>query len=346
MLPAFIYHDVEAGDFERDLEFLEKNGYQTLTTDEYVRMKCDDEMEKAVLLTFDDARRNFFDVAFPLLQKYHAKATLFVPTRWVDPCQQDITQMQQADLPEFMFMKWDELLVCARSELVDVQSHAHRHALIYSTSELIGFCTPELIAKHDIYDWPMRHEKGIDILGPPPLGTPIYESLPLLSAQHRLLEDDAASDQCRQYVTDNGGGAFFTRSQWPQELRSFHSKITTNAHWTKQSPEDFVALVESEFNRSNECFCQHLGYLPQYLAYPWMLGSGQSLEKAAQSGIKAVFGVGIDYRRVRRHGGPLPAFGRTKCDWLRFMPGEGRTRLRDVVPGKIRSFFDNQHLAH
>jgi peptidoglycan/xylan/chitin deacetylase (PgdA/CDA1 family) len=147
-LPAFLYHDVDAEDFERDLEFLARNGYRALSADEYVGMKLNAETDKAVFLTSDDARRNFFDVAFPLLQQYGVKAALFVPARSMTPSREDGTRIQRDDLPARMFMKWEELLTCSESGLVDVQSRAHRHALVYTAGRLAGFCTPELIARH------------------------------------------------------------------------------------------------------------------------------------------------------------------------------------------------------
>jgi hypothetical protein len=59
----------------------------------------------------------------------------------------------------------------------------------------------------------------------------------------------------------------------------------------------------------------------------------------------AVFGVGLDYGRARRIT-RIPAFGRFKGDWIRFLPGKGRQRLWNVIPEKLRSFSASQHLAH
>ncbi len=56
--PVFVYHEVEAAAFEADLRFLTENGYRTLGADEFVA--CGGRAARAVLLTFDDARRNFW----------------------------------------------------------------------------------------------------------------------------------------------------------------------------------------------------------------------------------------------------------------------------------------------
>ncbi len=89
-----------------------------------------------------------------------------------------------------------------------------------------------------------------------------------------------------------------------------------------------------------------LGTQARYFAYPWMLGSDRSLQAAVETGMQALFGVGFDFGRAHRVSRALPAFGRVKGDWLRFMPGAGRLRLREVVPRKVRLFFSSQHLAH
>jgi hypothetical protein len=114
--------------------------------------------------------------------------------------------------------------------------------------------------------------------------------------------------------------------------------------WT--TAEAFQALVASEFLLSRQLFEAELGRPPRYLAYPWMLGSRLSLQLAAEAGIKAVFGVGLDQRYAQRLKGPVSAYSRIKGDWLRFLPGQGRLRLRDVIPGKIREFFCSHHFAH
>jgi hypothetical protein len=77
-----------------------------------------------------------------------------------------------------------------------------------------------------------------------------------------------------------------------------------------------------------------------------MLGTRRSLEMLAELGMEAAFGIAIDYRRARTTRQPLPTYGRYKSDWLQFLPGKGRRRLRDVLPRKAATFVASQHLAH
>ncbi len=158
LCPAFIYHDVTSSEFEGDLRFLHDNGYRTLSTEEFVEQARQASDGRAVLLTFDDARRSFFDVALPLLERYRMKATLFVPTRWMSREDDGNTAISDPGLQARIFMDWAQVADCARSEWVDVQSHAHRHTLVYTSRRLVAFCTPALLRSHDIYNWPMRRE--------------------------------------------------------------------------------------------------------------------------------------------------------------------------------------------
>ncbi|MEW6299078.1 MAG: polysaccharide deacetylase family protein, partial [Thermodesulfobacteriota bacterium] len=309
-IPVFVYHDVDATDFAADLAFLRDNGYRTLSTDEFVRRFRTQDGGRSVLLTFDDARRNFWEIAFPLLCEFGARATLFVPTYWIGE-RRTSDGKEQASPGRNMFMTWEELRTCARSGLIDVQSHAHRHALIYTSSRLVCFASPRLLARQDLYDWPMRREGETELLGFPPFGTPIYEAAPLLSASSRVIEDGAAVRACQEAVAGAGGAAFFASRGWALRLWKVHQAFAGRAPGpTRMGEKAFRALVASEFLLSKRLFETELGQAPRYLAYPWMLGSPLSLELAAAAGIRAVFGVGLDFRRARRSEGPVPAFGR------------------------------------
>ena len=116
-VPVFGYHLVEHDKFEADLAFLRSNGYATLDTTELVdflngRTRI---APRSVMLTFDDGPRNFYDVAFPLLQKYGAKAVAFIAPGL----------HAEAEIPdvEARPMTWGEIRTIAASGLVEFQSH-------------------------------------------------------------------------------------------------------------------------------------------------------------------------------------------------------------------------------
>jgi polysaccharide deacetylase len=338
-IPVFTYHDVETQVFVRDLEFLHANGYRTLSLEEYLSARNGGHRPtRAVMLTFDDARKSFWTVAMPLLRTFDARAVLFVPTYWMS------TPSQPAD---DLFMSWPEVRACVESGLVDVQSHAHRHALVATAPQLIDFAHPQALARFDIYDWPMRDIDGVEELGRPAPGTPIYRSAPLLSATRRFVENSEITQACRELVERHGVEHFFAQPHWRQQLEHLHRQLSERLLGHYQDADAFRALVASEFELSREQFRKHLGSAPNCIAYPWMLGSGLSLELAKRHGIRTAFGVALDYGAERRRAQlPLPVFGRLKCDWLQFLPGRKRSSVLKAVGRKLSGIARLQHLAH
>lgn len=334
-IPVFTYHDVEADDLRGDLDFLARNGYRTVGLDEFHDLRCAGARgERAVLLTFDDARRSFWDVAFPVLRERGACAALFVPSYWVG---------------RPGFMTWPQLAECQASGCVDVESHAHRHVLVATSERLVGFASPGALTSYDLFDWPMRCEPGRQTIGRPAPGTPVYESRPLLSARSCVLDPPDAAAACRSVVAEAGGPAlFFRRPDADQVLRAAYvSAVAHGGGSIPLSSRELDREVEREIGGAFESFEQRLGRPARFFAYPWMLGTRRSQELLAESGIEAAFGVALDFRRARRdRKSPLRVYGRYKSDWLRFLPGDGRRRLHDVLPAKVAGFLKTQHLAH
>lgn len=327
-IPVFIYHDVERASFAGDLEFLRANGYRTISLDEFLSAgpRKNTKGDKRVLLTFDDARRSFYEVALPTLRTFNARATLFVPSYWMRP---------PALTGSALFMSWEQVRLCAASGYVDVQSHAHRHALVAISNQLVGFASPRLIARHDVYDWPMRHTATGEGLGPPSLGAPIYRAAPLLSAGGRFLESPELATACIQRVSELGRESFFNLSDWAAQLHRLHDSRSRVLRGELMTQAGFVRLLTSELELAQEEFRAQLGYAPTSLAYPWMLGSRNSLELARHYGFRNAFGVALDYRRARHERMPLPVFGRLRCDWLPLLPGRGRASFLSIAARKL-----------
>ena len=121
-LPILMYHHlvedgeecndmtVTVGRMEKDLKWLQDNGYHTVLPRELAA--GDPLPEKPVLLTFDDGYRSNYELLFPLLEKYQMKAVISI-----------ITYMQ--DLSADNFLSWDMCREMTDSGLVEIGSHSH-----------------------------------------------------------------------------------------------------------------------------------------------------------------------------------------------------------------------------
>jgi hypothetical protein len=341
-IPVFLFHEVATEGFARQLEYLRSNGYRTLALEEFLALsshKSGPRDGRQVLLTFDDARLNFYEKALPALRASQSHATVFAPTLWMGTARPAASER---------FMSWEQLKECRDSGLVDVASHAHRHALVFDRNRLAGFATPQLLERHDVYDWPMRHEGGGDRLGRPAPGTPLYRATPLLSARTRYLESPTVRDACTALVERVGAADFFWRPDCYSRLMELHRSRAASLPGRYAREEELRALVASEFEQSRAAFEEHLGCAPTAFAYPWVLGSPLSLQLAADFGIRCVFGVATDFGRARAltRRGPLTVSGRTKGEWLELLPGRNRTRLLPLLARKVAGFAQQQHLAH
>ncbi len=162
-IPIFIYHSVrrhiageskiqEAYDitpelFEKQLKYLQDNGYTTITLDDLVHdieQGTTTPVTKPVILTFDDGWRNQYRNAFPLLKKYHMTATFYVYTNPIGKKKH--------------FLTWDQLKEMDAAGMT-ITSHtlSHPYLKLLSTDEL----THEIVESKKILEAelkkPIRH---------------------------------------------------------------------------------------------------------------------------------------------------------------------------------------------
>lgn len=72
--------------FERQLEAMQRKGYQFITMDQFKSFMSEGTMvpDNAVLVTFDDGYKSFYTNAFPILKKMRVPAVNFVITKDLD----------------------------------------------------------------------------------------------------------------------------------------------------------------------------------------------------------------------------------------------------------------------
>lgn len=139
---------VSVGEFERQIAYLKKRGYEFLSLDEYVALKCDTKSlessrQRYVLILFEGAWRDFYTNAVPILQHYWAKVGVFIATEWIDEAskqeQQNPMGIQDANVahneamlalsenPRSVVCTWEELAQVR--DFVSIGSMTHTYQL-------------------------------------------------------------------------------------------------------------------------------------------------------------------------------------------------------------------------
>lgn len=130
-VPILLYHDVQyqyapnravititPQRFEEHVAALLSNGYTPISfEDVYNASQGKFAMpEKPVIISFDDGYATNYDYAFPVIQKYGIKTTIFVIVGTVG--------QTNVDNPHFT---WEQAKIMQQSGLVSIQSHTYSH---------------------------------------------------------------------------------------------------------------------------------------------------------------------------------------------------------------------------
>ena len=124
---------VRPAEFERQLEWLAKRGWRFATVSELATLE---DAYKTVALTFDDGFRDNYLAAHPLLEKYGAKATLFLV---VDRMDRDWSISKKAhhdsgELRAEQKLSNDDVRAMLASGVWELGAHTLTHALLTNLS--------------------------------------------------------------------------------------------------------------------------------------------------------------------------------------------------------------------
>jgi peptidoglycan/xylan/chitin deacetylase (PgdA/CDA1 family) len=136
-IPILLYHSIsnEATslykswaisplEFDRHLDFLNKQGYQPITIKNVVdAIRCGGKglPDRPLVITFDDGMADFLSGAMPILKKYNFPATLYIVTGYVGETSRWLMDEQEYNRP---MLTWNQL---AALEGIEIGSHSHSH---------------------------------------------------------------------------------------------------------------------------------------------------------------------------------------------------------------------------
>lgn len=125
-VPVLNYHQINDRDensltihtdqFEAEMAYLAENGYHTITPAELLEAWDGGKPlpEKPVILTFDDGYADNYKNAYPILQKYNLKGTIFVVSDYLGTYPNYLTWAMAQEMQD--------------SGLIDIESHTLSHA--------------------------------------------------------------------------------------------------------------------------------------------------------------------------------------------------------------------------
>lgn len=355
-IPIFTLHSVERNRFEKQLQFLSRNGYQTLIADHFYEclVGIKPVPERAIVLTFDDGWKNTWTVAYPLLKKYGFKAVCFIiPGLIKDDISHDTNlpekldgkatskEMTYRDNDIGTLCTWEEIKKMHDSGTVDFQSHTMYHTLIFTSPLIEDFIHPTFDYYYNNFNVPIFSINGIDYISRNvELGMPIYENYPRYSNKRRYFDDVNLRNKCIGYVANNGGAGFFKRSNWRRKLldvvdehRRKYGEVSCFESEEKQRENIYKDLLESKQTIDNKLG----GKTVNHLCYPWWVGCDLSKELSKKAGYLTNFwGIDKESRTKNRVGDDPYKVSRLLSDEYIFrLPGEGRKPLRKLIKEKI-----------
>ena len=124
-VPVLNYHQINDRDensltvhtdeFDEQMKYLSDNGYHAITPEEMMDAWENDTPlpEKPVILTFDDGYVDNYKNAYPILEKYNLKGTIFLISDFV------------GTYPNYM--TWAQVDEMQQSGLIDFESHTLSH---------------------------------------------------------------------------------------------------------------------------------------------------------------------------------------------------------------------------
>lgn len=305
-IPIFLYHQVRPNSsvepelFESHLEWLQKEGYQTMTMSEYLEEGAS---TKTVLLTLDDGYYDNYKYVFPLLKKYKMKATIFLNTFYIherreeEPVLQSNVQanyeamkqfVETGSAKSFQYMTWEEIREMYESGLVDFQAHSHKHAASFMDTQLEGFLSGEEKDSTDVYLYGKIEE-----------GYPKFRKRGEYSQRGTVVAQDFFSKFQEEY-----------HKKWKkiedEKLKLGKAQAYIDEHGEYFQPlslEDWSKRIEADFLENKKEIEEHLGNEVHTFCWPWGHRSKEAIPILESLGVYAFVTTkkGTNDQLVNRH---------------------------------------------
>ena len=333
LLPVFHFHDEQPDDFDRKLQYLASNGYQTVGADDIAAFIRGASLpDRAVALCFDDAWASVWGTAGTLLKRYGFRAILYViPGRTDDAAE---CRERGTSVPGSPFATWPELRALVDEGSFEVQSHTFSHAMIATSATPVDFVTPDyasssylgrpLVRSSDERPDGSRTRPIFET--PEDLGAPLYPARSRMSEAPRVQRAFGVREACLRLVASEGGAVFFARGDWRQRLDS--AAAAAGSETRTESETEQQRSIEWELDAARAELNERLRTnTVNHVCLPWGV-SGRQTAAALQR-------VGIHTAIANRMPGVFAVRPGDDPFWLKRLPNKYIFRL----PGKGRRWW-------
>ncbi len=345
-LPVLLYHYVRAVPgpmsrsvtiFEEQCRLLAENGIRGIGLAEAEAFLAHGEElpSGSVLITFDDGYLDNYVYAWPILQKYGHKATIFAVTdrltaagSGVRPTLAEVWagNRTEEELPDVSgespdefghtirrdpYITWEEARLMEQSGVIDIAGHSLGHNSVLVGPEYSGFMVPgrqgcnyARCIKPSFY-WGMPNHKRI-----PELSGPAYLPHPDLEAAVKKLVPQEGS-AVLEFFADAG------------KVDALSKLVASLPQGRMETRDEQAARYAALMAENQSIFRRELGDASRSLCWPW----GKFCQEALQAGQDAGFEVFYTTKYgVNPAGKPL-AVNRFKAKHDRISSLPGRVRL-------------------
>jgi hypothetical protein len=353
-IPVFYLHSVEPISFEKQLQFLRQNRYQTLDADEFRAAIAGETPvpDRSILLTFDDGTASLWTVAFPLLGKYGFRAVSFIIPGCISDKAPDsptlleyekgrvsLTALLAREKGLNPFCSWEEITEMHATGLIDFQSHTMYHHSTFVSPRLVDFLHPNYDRGLSNFNIPVcRFRRNLDFTRNPPLGTPLYRFEPRTVGRPEYFDPETVRAACVDFVLTQGGTEFFTHKNWRQQLYRVYCEVSRNCNNRQyESMAEMTKAIFEDFLQSKRLIEKHLpGKTVDHLCYPWFMGSKISVAQSQRVGYRVNYWGTLSSSNTNQQGSDLFSVARIDSEYIYRLPGNGRKSLRKILSTKVK----------
>jgi len=281
--------------FENQLKWLKNHNYKTISLNQlYDYMHKNKKIpNKSVVLTFDDGYTDNWVFAYPLLEKYNMRATVYVNPEFTQFRKENLNlsdvwakNASINDLSTLGYLSWEELKIMEESGVFDVQSHSMTHTWYPCSERVVDFRHPD-----DSYFWMTWNDNNkkkahlqVDDENLINYGQPVYEYGRSIGIK-RYFPDEELNEFLINFYKDNNLMKNEFQAEMHTALKNYLNQNETNGRY--ETKEEYEKRIYYELNESKKILEKNLKKEIEFLCWPGGAVTDLALEIANRTGYKS-----------------------------------------------------------